>query len=340
MSYFNIAGYSIAPGSQQILSIPIGDLLDGTHLFIQAKIIHGMQPGPTCFITGGIHGDELIGPEIIRRLLTNQHLNNISGTLLLIPVVNPFGYNTNSRYLPDRRDLNRCFPGTKNGSLASMMAYTLVKELLSKCQFGIDLHSAAIHRYNYPQVRLDIADKKSLDLAHAFNPPIIVHSPLRANTLRQRMSELNIPMLLFEASEALRSDSYSINTGVQGILKVLNEINIIDLSTDHLVLQHEPKLASNSHWLRAPSSGSLEVYIQPGQMINENQLLGIISDPFAEKITEIRSWSDGMIIGNITIPLVTKGDALFHIATFGEAQKQTIENMVFDYEVDIENEVL
>ena len=185
---FELAGASIAPGQRQVIDIPLSMMSDHTPASLSIQVIHGKRPGPTLFVSAAIHGDEVIGVEIIRRLVGTKALNRIAGTLLLIPIVNTFGFIGRSRYLPDRRDLNRSFPGNSKGSLAARLANLFMAEIVSRCDYGIDLHSAAIHRTNLPQLRIDAADEKAAELAKAFAPPVILNASFREGSLRHAAS--------------------------------------------------------------------------------------------------------------------------------------------------------
>ena len=225
---FVIDGIEIKPGERLRINIGMGSIYDFTDVKMSMEVIRGKKDGPTLFISSTIHGDEINGIEIARRLLAHPYLKNICGTLIVIPIVNIFGFNDRVRYLPDRRDLNRCFPGLKNGSLTSQLAYKFMQEIVLKSDFGIDLHTGAFHRCNYPQIRADISDERTLELAKAFGAPVLIGSDLRDGSLRASVAQMNIPMILFEAGEALRFDENNIKIGVDGILNVM-KINSLHL---------------------------------------------------------------------------------------------------------------
>ena len=224
---FTIDNIEIKRGERLRINIDMGSIYDFTDVKMPVEIIRGKEDGPTIFVSSTIHGDEINGIEIVRQLLNRKELKKIRGTLIAIPIVNIFGFNDRSRYLPDRRDLNRCFPGLKNGSLASQLADKFMQEIVLKSDFGIDLHTGAFHRCNHPQIRCDISDEASLDLAKIFGAPVIVNSNLRDGSLRASVACENIPVILFEAGEALRFDSTNIKIGVEGILNVMSELGMI-----------------------------------------------------------------------------------------------------------------
>ena len=312
---FIIGNTAIKRGERKRVLLDVAKLYDFTDMNIPIEVIHGKTAGPTLFISGAVHGDEINGVEIIRQILTKKELKNIKGTLIAIPIVNVFGFNTKTRYLPDRRDLNRNFPGSKKGSLTSQLAHTFMTEVVEKCTHGIDLHCAAIHRINLPQIRACLDNPQTKAMAEAFKVPVVVHSNLRDGSLRAATRELNIPTILFEGGESLRFNGKVIKSGVQGVMSVMREIGMLD------PLKGKPAdkdifVARSSHWIRAPHSGILSVKKRIGDQVEEGQTLGVISDPFGREKHKVIARKTGIIIGAVTIPLLNKGDAVFHVATF------------------------
>jgi uncharacterized protein len=340
MSDFILYNTTVKGGERKRVEIPVASLFDYTKISIPIEIVNGGKGGPTLFVSAAIHGDEIIGVEIVRRLLARKELADLKGVLVAIPVVNPFGYNSNTRYLPDRRDLNRCFPGSEKGSLAARIANTFIQEVVSKCDYGIDIHSGAIHRFNFPQVRLLINDQAELNMAKAFGAPVIINSPLRSGTLRKTCQDLGIKSILYEAGEALRFDDHAINTGVHGILRVMQEVGVLEVDEPD-PLPTNVMIAKSSYWLRAPESGSLRIKKSFGSFVQTNDILGTISDPYGDRKVEVRVQNPGVIIGAITMPLVNRGNALFHIATLDDMQFVSDDestSIVLDQDIDIENE--
>ena len=217
---FEIAGEVIAPGKSGDVAIPISDLSAGMQANLEVRVLHGRREGPTIFVSAAIHGDEIIGTEIIRRVMKKLKPSRMAGTVIFVPVVNMFGFISHSRYLPDRRDLNRSFPGTGRGSLASQLANIFMAEVIERCSFGIDIHSAAEHRYNLPQIRIASGNPELKELALEFGAPVMIEAPLRPGSLRAVAKDAGVEMLLMEAGEALRFDEFSVQTGVNGILRV------------------------------------------------------------------------------------------------------------------------
>ncbi len=270
---------------------------------------------------------------MIRRLLARKKLlSNLHGTLIAVPIVNMFGFNRNLRYLPDRRDLNRVFPGAKNGSLAAQIAYKFMKEIVEKREYGIDIHTGSAHRFNLPQIRAYLDNIEIEDLAKAFGVPVILHSEYREGSLRQAAAERDIKIILFEGGEALRYDEKVIRSAEKGILSILAKIGMVN---EELVKTKFPKrrevfVASSSHWIRAPHSGSMHVKKHVGNKVKKNEILAIISDPFGIEKHFVRAKETGIIIGITMMPLVNNGDALFHVATFDNLR--AVADEVADYD--------
>lgn len=310
---FDIGGEKIPPGTRRVVDIPISLLSNHTPISLPVLAIHGRRDGPTMFVSAAVHGDEIIGVEIVRRLAKSSALKGLAGTLLLVPIVNAFGFISHSRYLPDRRDLNRSFPGSQNGSLASQLAYRFLNDVVALCDIGIDLHSAAVHRVNLPQIRINADDSRALEMAQAFEPPVIIQSPVRDGSLRSAAAKLGVPVLLYEAGEALRLDEFSARVGVKGTLKVMKQIGMIKERSIRLG-KVTPPLVRHSAWLRAPEGGILRVMRNVGDIVRKGETVGFISDPFGVEETELKSSVSGLIVGRTNHPAVNQGDALFHVA--------------------------
>lgn len=323
-----INGEDIQAGTSTSLNIFVAKQYDHTDLHIPVKVIRGKEEGPTIFISAAIHGDEIIGVEIIKRLLAHRSLKSLKGTLIAIPIVNVFGFNNRCRYLPDGRDLNRSFPGSENGSLASRMAHIFFNEIVRKCNFGIDLHSGANHRTNHPHIRTNIEDPRTLELAKHFMSPLILHSNIRDGSLRQAAADSGIPLLLYEGGESLRFDELSVKIGLRGILIVMEKTGMIRLKLARRTMK-ETFVAKSSSWVRASSSGTMTVKKHLGDYVRSKEVLGVISDPFGEKPVKMKSPFDGVIIGKSNLPLVNQGDAVFHIATSDELKEG--EPIILDY---------
>ena len=317
-----IGGTTVKPGELASINVPIVDLYTGTSLSMLVKVINGRRPGPVLFVCAAIHGDELNGVEVIRQLLKRKSLRSIRGTLIAVPVVNVHGFLDQSRYLPDRRDLNRSFPGSAKGSIAARMANTFIEEIVSKADYGIDLHTGAINRSNLPQVRADLTDTRNLELAKVFGAPVIVSSKILDGSLRQCASERGFPMLVYEAGEALRFDELSIRAGLRGVLKVMRHLGMLPQNSS--AKPTAPVIADATSWVRAPASGIVSSKVDLGTRVVEGQALAVIGDPLGEAETRVIAPFDGIVIGRNNLPLAHEGDALFHVASFKSvAQAET-----------------
>ncbi|MGJ8687705.1 MAG: succinylglutamate desuccinylase/aspartoacylase family protein, partial [Spongiibacteraceae bacterium] len=256
MKDISIAGQSISPASRLQIELPVAKLYTHTELSINVQAVRGKHDGPTLFVSAAIHGDEINGVEIVRRLLQHKALKSLRGTLLAIPIVNIHGFLNHSRYLPDGRDLNRSFPGSPNSSLAGRIAHTFFNEVVAQCSHGIDLHTGARHRSNLPQIRADLDDETTLGMATSFGTPVILNAKTRDGSLRAVASEQNIPILLYEAGEALRFDEVAIRAGVSGIINVMRHIGMLPASRSKKA-KRIGMIANSSSWVRSTSSGML-----------------------------------------------------------------------------------
>ena len=310
---FKIGGETIAPGTSGDIALPVSDLSAGMQADLQVRIFHGKRNGPTIFVSAAIHGDEIIGTEIIRRVMKKLNPARMAGTVIFVPVVNMFGFINHSRYLPDRRDLNRSFPGTERGSLASQLANIFSTEVIDRCSLGIDIHSAAQHRYNLPQIRIASGNPKLKELALEFGPPVVIEADLRPGSLRALAREAGVDMLLMEAGEALRFDEFSVLTGVNGILRVLKKLEIIE--SKRLGKRGTPPAqTTRTVWLRSTRGGICRLISPSGSKVHKGDTVACISDIFGDGEEEILSPVDGIVIGHSNLPVVNQGDALLHIA--------------------------
>lgn len=335
-SAVSIGDVVVKPGQRQVIDLPVAKLYTHTEITIPVHVICGKMAGPSVFISAAIHGDELNGVEITRRLLKTAAINRIRGNLYVIPVVNVFGIIQHSRYLPDRRDLNRSFPGSQRGSLAARLADIFLKQIIRNCEYGIDLHTGAIHRSNLPQIRANLDDPETLRLAEAFRVPVMLNSNLRDGSMRQAAGEHGVKVLLYEAGEALRFDELSIRAGVRGIMSVMRCLKMLP-PIKAAAKQHEPFVARSSSWERAPVSGVLRSEAFLGKRVKKGDRLGVISDPsdlFAPTDTDVIAQFSGIVIGKSNIPLVNEGDALFHIARFEDVAEAAVVVEEFQANVD------
>ncbi len=322
---FTIADTSVDAGERTTLSLPVPGQSVYTPLAMPVHVVHGKREGPVLFVSAAIHGDEINGIEIIRQLLKARGLTRLKGTLICVPIVNVYGFLNHTRYLPDRRDLNRSFPGAKHGSLAARMARVFAKEIIDQSDYGIDLHTGANNRTNLPHVRANLDDQTCEDLAVTFGTPVVINANLRDGSLRQYALERGTPMLLYEAGEALRFDSLAIRAGLRGILNVMRKLEM--LSSRKTSTAKIPVVeARSSSWVRAPQTGLFRTDIRLGVRIEKGSSLGHISDALGENETEVPVPFTGIVVGRSKLPVVNEGDALFHIARFEDSQE--VENAI------------
>jgi predicted deacylase len=332
---FEIGQYKVPAGSRQTVDVPVSVLSDHTPVTMSVHVVHGKRSGPTVFVSGGVHGDEVIGVEIIRRLLKAPGIAAMRGTLLAIPIVNAFGFINHSRYLPDRRDLNRMFPGSASGPLASRLAHQFMSEIVLRSDLGIDLHSAAIHRINYPQVRVSPDNERTMELAKIFGSPIIMRSPIRDGSLRQAAADAGKDVLLFEAGEGLRFDELSVRAGVAGVLRIMRHFKMLTAKGISKP-KSGPWVCRSSKWLRAPMGGLLRIFKADGELVREGTILGAVSDPFGEREQDIIAPFGGVIVGRAVMPVVNEGDAVFHLGRVMSVSRAegTLENLSNQLEDD------
>jgi predicted deacylase len=324
-------GASVAPGERVTLELPVASLYSHAPMTLPLQVVHGLREGPTLFVSAAIHGDEINGVEIIRRLLRLPLLKKLRGTLLAIPIVNVYGFVNRSRYLPDRRDLNRSFPGSQRGSMAARLADLFLNAIVRHSDYGIDLHTGAIHRENLPQIRANLDDPVTQRLANAFHVPLLLNSDLRDGSLRQIAAEQEIPILLYEAGEALRFNERAIRAGVKGIVAVMRELQMLPASS-RARPPVEPVIARSTSWVRAGRSGILRASAALGARVRRGEPIGVIADPFGEQETEVYAGNSGIIIGRTNLPLVNEGEGLFHVARFESTREA--ENTVEAFQAD------
>lgn len=310
---FRIGAASVAAGARATVDLPVSVLSDHTPVTLSAHVVHGRRAGPAMFVTAGIHGDEIIGMEIVRRLLALPSLGALRGTLIAVPIVNTFGFLARSRYLPDRRDLNRSFPGSAEGSLAARLADLLLREVVARCDLGIDLHSAAAHRTNLPQIRVNADDAEALRLAQVFGAPVILTARLREGSLRAEAAAFGARVLVYEAGEGLRFDEIGVRAGLSGIARVMHDAGMLP-ARGIRPPRRVPLLCRSSRWLRAPQGGLLRMFRAEGAVVAAGDVLASVADPFGEAEADIVAPDDGILVGRAVLPIVNEGDAVFHLA--------------------------
>lgn len=336
---FELAGVRVAPGSRAQIDVPVAKLYTHAPLYIAAEVVHGRQPGPVMLVCGAIHGDEINGVEIVRRLLRSSTIKRLRGTLIGVPIVNIFGFVQHTRYLPDRRDLNRCFPGSEEGSLGSRVAALFREQIVEQATHIIDLHTGAIHRTNLPQIRAQLSPGSGTSaMAEAFGAPVILNAELREGSLRAYAQSRGVPVLTYEAGEALRFDEWAIAPGVRGVLRVMRSLGMLAPSR-----RRSPppaaEIANGSSWARAPIDGILRPRSRLGARVAKGQVLGVVADPFGNAEGEVVANADGIVIGMSNLPLANEGEALFHVARFDaiEEAENAVESFQSAFEPTLEN---
>ena len=304
----------VHPGERENVNLPVADLYTSTSLNMPVQIICGKKAGPVLFVSAAIHGDELNGVEIIRRLLKRKAMNSIRGTLLAVPIVNIHGFLDQSRYLPDRRDLNRSFPGSPKGSIAARLAHLFITQIVKKADYGIDLHTGAINRANLPQIRANLAHRETARIARAFSAPVIINSNILDGSLRSCAAEYGMPTLIYEAGEALRFDETGIRAGLKGVFSVMRAIGMLPRAKTRKPIS--PVVAKSTSWVRAGDSGIVTRKVRLGTSVRAGQRLAIISDPLGDGECSVVAPFDGIVIGRTNLPLAHEGDALFHLGNF------------------------
>ena len=314
MSYpsktIRINGTDIKPGASATVNLNLYQLPTKTVIEIPVYVFRSVNPGPVLLILAGMHGDEINGIEIVRRLIGKKEVRHpLCGSIIAIPVINIISFLSGKRKLPDGRDLNRCFPGSKSGSLGSRIAYDLMNEIIPQIDFGIDFHTGGAKINNYPQLRCVFDNKINLELGKKFSPSLILNAPFRDNTLRKEAAKKGKPILVFEGGESSRFDYLSINEGTKGCLRLMKYLKMID-SDLH---KNSPVLLSKSTWVRARTSGLFHTSKINGARIKKGETIGMVCDPYGEHQEKLISPTDGHILGMNNQPVVNQGDALIHI---------------------------
>ena len=304
----------VAPGDRLRVDLPVARLFTDSWLSLPVTVIHGREPGPTLWLDAAIHGDELNGMEVIRRVLEELDPERLRGTVLAVPVVNVFGFVQQDRYLPDRRDLNRSFPGSAHGSTASRLAHLFMEEIVSRCEYGIDLHTGSLHRTNLPQIRAYLEDAETRRIAEAFGAPMLFQASEIRGSLRSAARQRGAHVIVYEAGGPLRFDPDAIATGVVGVFRVLAALEMWQKRGLAKESSGSPFEAANTRWIRAPRSGICYLDCELGQRVSERQSLGVIRAPFARESRRVTAPFSGMVIGYSSNPLVHQGDALIHLA--------------------------
>ncbi len=312
-----ILGQTIAKGKGALVNLDIAKLHTRTKIQVPIIIERGKKEGPTLLITGGIHGNEINAIEIVRQLVVKKYNKPEKGMVICIPVVNVFGFLNQKRQFPDGRDLNRVFPGSPRGSLASRFAYHIIKEVAPLADYCIDYHTGGDSRFNVPQIRIDGEDPESLALAKVFNPPFIIRSARKEKSFRETLHQMNKKVLLFEGGKSLHIDKEVTQTGIEGALRIMQHLDIRNFGAEigsSVTENAEPVILHHTQWMRAKHSGMFHPFVDLGKKVKKGDVLGSISGPFGYFERKIKSAHSGYLICINQASIVNQGDAIFHIS--------------------------
>jgi len=307
-----IAGKPIRPGEALRLNFVVARLPTGTLIDMPVFVNRSKKAGPCLLLIGGMHGDEINGVEIMRRILVNKSFRPERGTVISIPILNIFGFINFSREVTSGKDINRSFPGSKRGSLASQAAYNLMNEVIPIIDYGIDFHTGGLRINNYPQIRTVMSDSTNSALANAFAPPFILNARLRDKSLRKEATKIKKPILVYEGGESLRLRKNAIDIGIAGTLRVMKHLGMISEAPESL---YTPIQIAKSTWVRARISGMYHSMARNGTFVQKGETLGLISEPYGGYQYPLKCPSDGYIIAINNNPIVNRGDALIHLGT-------------------------
>lgn len=306
-----INDHEVKPGEEKEIQLNIARLPTYTNIDLPVHVFRSEEDGPTLLLTGGLHGDELNGVEIVRRMIAKDQLMPQKGNVIAIPLVNVYGFIQNVRGLPDGKDINRSFPGIKGGSLARLLAYTLMNEIVPQIDYGIDFHTGGAARSNYPQIRCTFDVKKNMKLAKAFGAPYVIHSSLIEKSFRKAAHKKGKHILVYEAGESTRFYEFGIQEGINGTLRLMNHLG---MKADAPKPIRETEIYRKTTWVRAKYAGLFRPKIELGDQVKQRQTLGYITDPYGNEQFKFVCPHEGRVIGLNYAPVVHKGDALLHLA--------------------------
>lgn len=310
-------GTSVAPGHSGNIDLVITESYSSRDIVIQARVVRGSEDGPTVFVSGALHGDELNGTGAIRALIADDDLNLAAGTLVLIPVLNVLGFERHSRYLPDRRDLNRCFPGNASGSMATRMAKVIFDAIARRCDFGVDLHTAAVRRTNYPNARADFAEPQCMRLAQAFGAGVILDGKGPKGSFRREATAAGCPTIVVEGGEVWKVEPSIVDCMQRGVLNVLKELKMIDGQPD--IPDQQIKIR-HTKWIRAERGGFMDLHVAPGTIVRKGQPIATNSTLVHQDQNQLIAPFDGIVIGMSTLPAVQPGEPVVHLGRLAGAK--------------------
>ena len=340
---FTLGGQTVLPGERTVVRLEIGHLITHETVTMPVHVLCGRKPGPRVFVSAAVHGDEINGVEAVRMLAKMRIFKQLRGTLILVPVVNVPAFVARSRYLPDRRDLNRLFPGSARGSLGARLAKAFAEEVIAGSTLGIDLHTGAVNRPNLPQVRVTAGDSKAHEYANAFGAPVVIGGGAPQGSLRASAGDVGVPVLTYEGGEALRISPQAVRCAVRGVLHVLRHIGALPRRKgESTVAAREPVYCTASSWARATAGGVFTPRAKLGQAVARRETLAKISDPFGDATFDVTHRHGGIIIGGTTQGVVDEGDGVFHIARTGDLSgaEEQIENHRADLAEEADHPVI
>ncbi len=305
-----IGGQKIPPGQTTNVRLKVSETYFGDDVSIHLQVIRSRRPGPVVFVTAAIHGDELNGVGVVHDLLFDDELKLKCGTLILVPVVNVFGFENGERYLPDRRDLNRSFPGSPTGSLASRLAHTIFENIVKNCDYGIDLHTAAVQRTNYPNVRGRLTAPKVRRIAEAFGSELIINGTGPDGSFRFEATAAGCPTICIEAGEPWKMEPAMVQFGVRGVRNVLTKLGLIE---GVLVKPPYQTKFTSTRWLRAQLGGILRFHVVPGQVVHKGQAIASNFPLLGRQQSTLTAPTEGIVLGMITLPTVKPGEPICHL---------------------------
>ncbi len=330
-------GEEITPGSSRNVNLSIGESYSGMTVQIQLHIRRAVEDGPVVFVTAALHGDEINGCGAVRNLIQDENFNLQRGALVLVPVLNLLAFDRHSRYLPDRRDLNRSFPGSAEGSLAGRMAFTIFSEIVKRCDYGIDLHTAAIRRTNYPTVRADLADPEVRRIAESFGSEIIMNTKGPKNSFRREACAAGCPTIIMEGGEVWKVEPGIVETAVRGIKNVLFELKMVAAAAGRPPYQ---VVIEKSQWIRAERGGFLQFHIQPGDIVEKNQPLATNTTILGEEQSTLHAPFNAVVMGMTSLPAISPGEPVCNLGKLPKKYKPTKLRQLRTAEDGLEQRVL
>ena len=316
-----IFGESVLPGESKTIQLEIARLHSTTKLTIPIIVRRSKIEGPVVLFSGGIHGDEFNGIEIVRQLISKKINKPKKGTIICVPIINIYGFINRSRDFPDGRDLNRVFPGSKKGSLASRFAYNIITEIMPLVNYAVDFHAGGASRFNAPQIRLTPNNSEVKLLADAFNAPFTLFSKNIVGSFRNASEKLNVKMLLFEGGKSLDINHEVAHEGIDGVKRFLKHLDMLDPKHSVPIPKKPTIYIEKSGWLRAKCSGLLIDNNLVGQFVKKGTVLGMITDPFGKFERKIKAPNDGYVINANHSPIVYQGDAIYHLSNTAEDEE-------------------